>query len=94
MGGPPEVPASLIGGMVVSELVVHGWDLAQATGQRPSWDDDLLLYVHDEVANSAEHGREMGIYGPAVAVPAPSSMLHRLLGLTGRDPAWSPGAKT
>ncbi len=94
LGGPPEVPASLIGGMVVGELVVHGWDLAQATGQRPSWDDDLLLYVHDEVAKSVEQCREMGIYGPAVAVPAESSTLDRLLGLTGRDPTWTPRTRT
>lgn len=90
MGGPMELPASLIGGMVLGELVVHGWDLAQATGQHPTWDDDLLMYLHEEVAKTAEQGRKMGVYGPEVAVAASSSMLDRVLGLTGRSPNWTP----
>ncbi|MBB2915174.1 uncharacterized protein (TIGR03086 family) [Streptosporangium becharense] len=89
MGGPAELPASLVGGMVVGELVVHGWDLARATGQNPVWDDDLVAYVHEEVAKTAEQGREMGIYGPEVPVQVSAPMLDRVLGLTGRDPAWS-----
>lgn len=36
-----------------------------------------------------EQGREMGLYGPEVAVPANASTLDRVLGLTGRDPAWA-----
>lgn len=90
MGGPMELPASLIGGMVLGELVVHGWDLARATGQHPTWDEDLLRYVHEEVAKSAEQGRQMGIYGPEVTVPASSSTMDRVLGITGRDPDWTP----
>jgi uncharacterized protein (TIGR03086 family) len=86
MGGPMELPAPLIGGMVVGELVVHGWDLARATGQRPEWDGDLLEYLLGEVAATAEQGREMGVYGPAVAVPETAPTLDRVLGLTGRDP--------
>jgi uncharacterized protein (TIGR03086 family) len=89
MGGPTELPASLIGGMLVGELVVHGWDLARATGQHPTWDDELLAYVHDEVAKGAEQGRDMGVYGPEVPVPAEAPVLDRLLGLAGRDPAWT-----
>jgi uncharacterized protein (TIGR03086 family) len=89
MGGPMELPASLVGGMVVGELVVHGWDLAQATGQHLALDEDILEYLHEEVTKSAVQGREMGVYGPAVAVPASSSTLDRVLALTGRNPAWT-----
>jgi uncharacterized protein (TIGR03086 family) len=89
MGGPTELPASLVGGMVVGELVVHGWDLARATGQHPTWDDDLLEYLHEEIAKSAEQGRAMKIYGPEVPVSASSSTLDRLLARTGRNPTWA-----
>lgn len=86
MGGPTELPAAMVGGMVLAELVVHGWDLGHATGQRPTWDNDVLDYVHREVENTAEMGREMGIYGPEVPVTADAQLLHRILGLTGRQP--------
>ncbi|WP_440070085.1 TIGR03086 family metal-binding protein [Streptosporangium sp. OZ121] len=89
MGGPMELPASLVGGMVVGELVVHGWDLARAIDRRPAWDDDLVAYLHDELAKNAAQGREMGVYGPEVGVPASASPLDRALGLIGRDPAWT-----
>jgi uncharacterized protein (TIGR03086 family) len=88
MGGTYELPADLVGGMVVGEVLVHGWDLGRATGQQPVWDADLLEFVHAEVAKTADQGREMGIYGPAVPVPADASTVDRIVGLTGRDPGW------
>ncbi|SFB13984.1 TIGR03086 family protein [Amycolatopsis marina] len=90
MGGPTELPAALVGGMVLSELVVHGWDLAKATGQHLVVADDVAGEVHKEVTKTATLGREMGAYGPEVPVPASSSTVDRVLGLTGRDPAWTP----
>lgn len=87
--GPTATPARVIGGMTVCELAVHGWDLASATGQPFSLDDVLLAYLYEEVAAGAEQGRQMGVYGPAVSVPADAPTLDRILGLTGRDPAWA-----
>lgn len=86
VGGPPEMPAATIGGMVLGEIVVHGWDLARATGQRPVWDDEVLGYVHRELEGTAEMGRQMGLYGPEVPVPADAPLLDRILGLSGRHP--------
>ncbi|GAA3391354.1 TIGR03086 family metal-binding protein [Cryptosporangium minutisporangium] len=93
MGGPMKMPASMIGGMALGELVVHGWDLARATGQSPRWDDDVVQAVYEGVAATADQGREMGVYGPEVPVPADAPVLDRLLGLTGRDPRWTPEAQ-
>jgi len=88
VGGPQELPAAMIGGMVLAEVVVHGWDLARATGQEVDWDPGLLEVVHREIAATAEMGREMGIYGPPVPVDGSEPVLARALGLTGRDPHW------
>lgn len=90
LGGPDPMPSPLIGGMVLTELVVHGWDLARATGRQPQWDAEVAEFVHREVERTAEQGREMGVYGPPVSVPANAPVLDRALGLTGRDPGWAP----
>lgn len=86
MGGPTEMPAEMVGGMVLTEVVVHTWDLAQATGQSPTWDEDLLDQVHRDLVPTAQMGRDLGVYGPEVPVPADAPLLHRILGLTGRKP--------
>jgi uncharacterized protein (TIGR03086 family) len=89
MGGAMELPGAMVGGMVLGELVVHGWDLGRATGQQPEWDEDVLAALESAVAKSAGQARQMGVYGPEVPVPPSAAPLHRILGLTGRDPAWA-----
>ncbi|WP_185011788.1 TIGR03086 family metal-binding protein [Crossiella cryophila] len=89
MGGAEPMPASVVGGMVVAELVVHGWDLARATGQVVDWDAGLVEFLHEQVAMTAQQGREMGVYGAEVGVSSDASTLDRILGLTGRDPQWT-----
>ena len=89
MGTPHMLPAPVMGDMIVGELAVHGWDLAVATGQRPELPAGLLAHLHDTIFAGVERGREMGLYGPEVAVQPDAPTLDRILGLTGRDPAWS-----
>jgi len=89
MGSPTELPASMIGGMVLGEIVVHGWDLARATGQASEWDGEVLSFVHRELELTAEQGRAMGVYRDRVEVPDTASVLDKILGMTGRDPGWT-----
>ena len=90
MGGSGGLPAAMVGGMAVGELVVHGWDLGRALGRSPEWDRELLAFLHPEVSAVAETGRQMGVFGPEVAVAETAPTLDRILGVTGRDPAWTP----
>ncbi len=87
---PTPLPAPMIGGMVLGEFVVHGWDLARATGQEVAWDEAVLEFALKWVGQTAEQGRAMGFYGPAVPLPETAPVLDRFLGLTGRDPRWRP----
>ena len=87
MGGPMELPADLVGGMVLGEFVLHGWDLAGAIGRRPEWADEILQPLLFEVARSADQGRAMAVYAAEVPVPATAPLLSRILGLSGRNPA-------
>ena len=53
---------------------------------------DLLTHLHEGVLAHAAEGRAMGVYGPEFPVPETASTLDRILGLTGRDPTWTPSA--
>ena len=88
MGSPMELPAAQVGGMIAGEFLVHGWDLARAAGRDLAADEDLAELLEVELAKTAELGRQMGIFGPEVVLPADAPALHRVLGLTGRDPQW------
>ena len=90
MGAPDPMPAEMIGGMVLGELVVHAWDLARTAGTRPEWPSEVLAAAHQAVAGMAEQGRAMGVFGPEVALPPTAPLLDRTVALTGRDPTWTP----
>lgn len=84
------MPASLIASMMVGELVLHGWDLARATGRPFDPDPAAIAVAHAMVTTMAPQGRELGAFGTEVPVPPEASPLDRLLGFSGRDPRWTP----
>lgn len=91
--GGVDLPGEVAGVVGLDELVIHGWDLARATGQPFDDDPASLEVVHGFVAGLAEPGNEQmrsGIFGPVVPTGDGASLLDRTLGLAGRDPAWSP----
>ena len=88
--GGIDLPGEIAGLVALDELVIHGWDLARATGQAYDVDGASLEAIHPFVAQSAEAGGTPGLFGPPVAVPDDAPLLDRVLGLTGRDPAWTP----
>ncbi|GAA4603754.1 TIGR03086 family metal-binding protein [Actinoallomurus liliacearum] len=83
------MPASVIGGMMFAELLLHAWDLAAATGQKVPVDDELARALFGQASAMAEMARRYGAIGPEVAVSETAPLLDRALGLAGRDPAWT-----
>ncbi len=82
------LPAPEMATVALNELVIHGWDLARATGQPYHPDNDDVTLLADWLRATPEEGTP-GLFGPVVAVPDTAPTLDRLIGLTGRDPAWS-----
>jgi uncharacterized protein (TIGR03086 family) len=85
--GPLELPADIAGLVAVDELLVHGWDIAVATGQPYDAADDEVEAAMSFVTNF-DAPRDGSLFGPVVDVPEDAPPLRRLLGLTGRDPNW------
>jgi uncharacterized protein (TIGR03086 family) len=89
--GGLDLPGEVAGAVAADELVLHGWDLAVATGQPYDVDPDLLEAAHGFVqAVVDEGGPRDGLFGPPVEVPDDASLFDRVLGLAGRDPGWRP----
>jgi uncharacterized protein (TIGR03086 family) len=81
-----------MGVIATDEVLVHGWDLAVATGQSYRPDPAVVQRCLDFVSELAARGQAVrdGMFGPAVPVPDDAPVLDRLLGATGRDPGWRP----
>jgi uncharacterized protein (TIGR03086 family) len=88
-----------INAVLSDDLVLHGWDLARATGQDDTMDPEdvsrLWASITAMPAELMEKYRTPGafgpgivVFGPEVAVAEDAPLQHRLLGLTGRDPGW------
>ena len=93
--GPVELPGDIAALVALDEVVVHGWDLARATGQ-PYDPDEAAVLACLGFAQTFEPpkdgGPDGGLFGPPVAVPDDAPALDRLAGATGRDPHWTPPA--
>ena len=93
--GGVDLPGEVAGRVAANEVVVHGWDLARATGHEYACEPGVLQaayqFVQQAVAQNPD-GSE-GLFGRPVSVPDDAPLLDRLIGLTGRDPAWRPGSQ-
>ncbi|WP_106397596.1 TIGR03086 family metal-binding protein [Actinocorallia populi] len=90
--GGAAMPAAFVGGIVLGEWLLHGWDLAAATGQKLDVDDEVAAALYESIAAKADMARQHKVFGPEVPVPADAPVLDRALGLAGRDPSWTPGS--
>jgi uncharacterized protein (TIGR03086 family) len=92
--GGLELPGPVVAAVVADELVMHGWDLARATGQEFHPDGAALQAAYDFAAQIPDVPEARGgLFGPRVPVADDAPLLDRALGLAGRDPAWMPPAR-
>jgi uncharacterized protein (TIGR03086 family) len=81
-----EVPGEVAVGVITADHLVHGWDLARATGQNLSIDDELAEWALQtwQMVVPAE-GRDGG-FDDVVATADDASAVDRLVAYTGRTP--------
>ncbi|RSM62524.1 TIGR03086 family protein [Amycolatopsis sp. WAC 01376] len=79
--------------VVSADMVLHGWDLARATGQDDTIDPEEVARMWPGAQAMPEQMRVPGafgpgivVFGPEVKVPEDAPLQDRLLGLLGRDP--------
>lgn len=96
--GASDTPTPMLEPMALIDLnlidaFVHPWDLARALGVEYRPDPEVAAYVVERWENAPlDKSRQFGAFGPEVEIAPGADSLQRLLGMTGRDPAWSPDA--
>ena len=86
-------PAEMVGLTAADELVVHGWDVARATGQEYSCEPELVGAARRFLAMFASPDAAPGPdvpFGPSRPVPDDAPPLDRGVALAGRDVNWAP----
>jgi uncharacterized protein (TIGR03086 family) len=89
--------ADHIDGVISQDMVLHGWDLARATGQDETIDPEevqrywgvvsaLPADLQEKMRTPGAFGPGVVVFGPEVNVPEDAPLQDRLLGIIGRDP--------
>lgn len=83
-----DMPAGRVLGFRMGEVVLHGWDLAQAIGVDEALDPNAVQAVWDATIPSKDMIATLGIFGdgPSGTAPDEAPLQTRLLDLTGRRP--------
>jgi uncharacterized protein (TIGR03086 family) len=74
-------------GIAFADQLLHGWDLAKATGQDTVMPDGLPAVAYGVIHGRFTDEQRVGLFKPAVAVPPTATPQEKLLGYTGRDPS-------
>ena len=84
--GGSEMPASFAAGILPLELLLHGWDLAQGSGQSLHVSEALVEYLSGIAETVVPGGRTRGSFAEEVTPAEGASPLDRLAAYAGRTP--------
>jgi uncharacterized protein (TIGR03086 family) len=91
--GGVTMPATVMGTVAMNELIMHGWDLARATGQDYAADPRTLEVLIEMLSQGPREGTP-GLFGPVVEdLGDEASLLDQAVALSGRDPGWRRAAR-
>jgi uncharacterized protein (TIGR03086 family) len=81
-----DMPGPALAGFATLDIVVHGWDLARATGQPAGLDEALATHALAFAEQAITPDFRGPRIGPEVPVPAGAPVTDRLAGFLGRQP--------
>ena len=79
------VPASIYAGHRFVDVLIHGWDLAKATGQSTDLDPELVAACWEVITPQMDLLKGSGMFGSEVTVPDDADPQTKLLAVLGRQ---------
>jgi len=80
-----DVPGAEYAGQLFMDLLIHGWDIAKATGQDTRLDADLVAACLPIAHQMTSQFRSAGVFGEDLPVAPDADPQVRLLALVGRQ---------
>jgi len=87
--GGVDLPGDVAGIVALDEVVIHGWDLAKTIGGPAGYDGPGLPEILEQTRNFRALDVP-GLFGPEVLIRENADLFEQVLGMTGRDPDWTP----
>jgi uncharacterized protein (TIGR03086 family) len=81
-----KIPQAVAANLPIIDLLVHGWDLAEATGQPYHPDPAVVTALKPTVEQMSPIGHARGIFAEPQPCPPDAPAFAQLLTLTGRKP--------
>jgi uncharacterized protein (TIGR03086 family) len=72
-------------GIAISDQLLHGWDLAKATGQDTTMPEGLPAAAYDMIHGQFTDEQRQGVFKPEIPVSTDASDQDKLLAYTGRS---------
>jgi uncharacterized protein (TIGR03086 family) len=88
--GGVDFPGEVGGSIALAEVVLHGWDVASATGVSYDADEATTNALLEYLAQFDPSGTP-GMFGPAVHIAENAPAFDRIIAMSGRDPGWGSG---
>lgn len=91
--GGVDMPGEIAGIVALNEVIVHGWDIAKATGQPYDAERDHVETCARIMGPQPGEERPVGeavAFGRPIDVSADATPIDRLVAVLGRDPSWTP----
>ncbi len=76
--------AGFVAGIAFVDQLIHGWDIAKATGQDTTMPDDLAKAAFDSLNGKFPTDGSTGFFKAAPEVPENASVQEKLLSIAGR----------
>jgi uncharacterized protein (TIGR03086 family) len=70
-----------------SDQLLHGWDLARASGQDATMPDGLAAAAYEAIHGRFTDEQRKGVFDPEIPITETASAQDKLLAYTGRDPS-------
>lgn len=86
----PQPLGQVLDSFYLSDIFMHQWDLAKASGQDPDLDPGTLRAMVEGMTPQAEMLAGSGQFGTPVVLDESHTDEERLISLIGRDPQWQP----